>query len=282
MIQMACMYCGQPIPTEEAPVFRRIECPGCRRSIPVPARKPDAGRAAPAEREDWTGKSNEEIAEQLLTPKPTKEQLRREAMKMALSPLLPRYDDLTLFALSLSFLLLWLIDEGLRREWPLAVSLTLGRYSVLMIAAGFGMACSLVNVFLAREKSRLEKRAMLWFAVCVTAVTGIYAGRLSLAESQGWLIIFPAWNVLNGALLLLLTRAGVIDTDCIVDEQATFNQILITAVVVPILLTVCLYVFELHWATTFSIAAGYTMTLHHALDHLFSKRRPAPAQAECR
>lgn len=84
------------------------------------------------------------------------------------APLLPQFDDLTLFA-------------------------------------GFGMVCSLVNVFLQREKPHFEKRAMLWFAVLATGGTGLYAGWLMLDRTPGWLMIFPAWNILNGALLLLLS-----------------------------------------------------------------------------
>lgn len=78
---------------------------------------------------------------------------------------------------------------------------------------------------------------MLLFAVLVTGGTGLYAGWLMLDRSRGWLIIFPVWNIVNGALLLVLARLRIIDTDCIVDEKATFGQVLLTAIVVPILLT---------------------------------------------
>ncbi len=81
--------------------------------------------------------------------------------KLWLAPRLPQYDDLTLFALSLAFLLLALIDGQLRRD----LFGTLSKYPIGELMA-----------------------------------------------------------------LLLLTRVGVGDTDCIIDEEATFAQVLVTAV----------------------------------------------------
>jgi hypothetical protein len=69
----------------------------------------------------------------------------------------------------------------------------------------------------------------------------------------------------------VLTYAGIIDTECIIEKTATFRQILITAITVPILLTTCLYIFDLHWAITFSIATAYTMNLHNVLHYLWSE-----------
>ncbi|MHC4302444.1 MAG: hypothetical protein ACYS7Y_34730 [Planctomycetota bacterium] len=190
---------------------------------------------------------------------------------MLLLPLLPRYDDLTLFALSLAFLLLVLISAELRQDLARAFSAELGtHYVLLLLLAVLGMVCSFVNVFLQRKRYEFEKQAMLAFAVLVTAGTGIYAGYLMLDRSQGWLMVFPAWNILDGGLLLLLARAGIVDTECITDEKATFKQVLITAIAVPILLTTCLFLFDLYWATTFSIATAYTMNLHKTLRYLFS------------
>lgn len=283
MIEFSCMYCGQPVRVGEEPVRKRMECPGCGHSIPVRARKPgealqaaNARSPAPTEAEGWAGKSDEEIVEQLLSPTLTKAQQRQRVARMLLSPLLPQYDDLTLFALSLAFLLLGLIDAKLRQDLAAAYAWQSGgRLPVLVLVAAFGMVCSLINVFLHREKSDFEKRAMLLFAVFVTAGTGIYAGWLMLRHRRGWLLVFPAWNIFNGGLLLALARFGVIDTDCITDEEATFAQVLVTAVAVPILLTVCYYLFELHWAVTFSVTVAYAMSLHKGLRSLFGRRKPA-------
>lgn len=279
MVEFSCMYCGKSVRTEEAPAHKHMECPACGHSIPVREHKPhdtprsalDACTDAPDEGKNWAGKSDEEIARLLLSTTCSEEEREQRAARMVLLPLLPQYDDLTLFALGLAFLLLVLISPESRRDLTTAFSIGFGaRLLLLLLLAAIGMVCSLVNVFLRRKKSDLEKWAMLLFAVFVTAGTGIYAGWLMLDQSQGWLIVFPAWNILNGGLLLVLTRAHIINTECIIDEKATFGQVLITAIAVPVLLTTCLYLFELHWATTFSIATAYTMSLHNALRHLMS------------
>lgn len=271
------MYCGSNVRAEEPTAYRRVKCPACGHSIAVRNRKiGNALRSAPDNRTDtsdegidWEGMSDEQIAGKLLSRTFSEDEPDKNAAKMLLSPLIPKYDDLKLFALSLAFLLLVLIDRELRQDVTKAFTGELGpRVTVLFFFACFGMVCSLVNIFMQREKSELEKRAMLLFAILVTGGTGIYTGWLMLSQSRGWLMIFPAWNIINGVLLLLLMRAGIIDTDCIISRKAAFGQIVVTAVVIPILLTSCLYLFELHWAITFSIATVYTMNLHGALGRL--------------
>lgn len=279
MIEFSCMYCGNNVWAEESTAYRRVKCPACGHSIAVHNRKigsalscaTDSSTNAPDK--DWEDMSDEQIAEKLLSPTLSAGESDKYAAKMLLSPLLPQYDDLKLFSLSLAFVLLVLIDGELRQVVTKAFFAELGpRITVLFLFAGFGMVCSLVNIFLQRQKSEFEKRAMLLFAILVTGGTGIYTGWLMLGQSRGWLLIFPAWNILNGVLLLVLTRAGVIDTECIISKKAAFGQIVVTAVAIPILLTSCLYLFELHWAATFSITTVYTMNLHGALSRLLEPK----------
>jgi DNA-directed RNA polymerase subunit RPC12/RpoP len=280
MVEFRCIYCGRPVQTEESPACQRVRCPACGHSVPVRGRKlgdsrhggPPAGSDTLGDAGNWAAKSNEEIAAQLLAPAPTAEERRRQALKMLLAPLLPRYDDLTLFTLSLAFLFLLLIDETSRRDLTAALLAMHGdKAPLLFLFTAFGMVCALVGVFLRRKKSEFQKRAMLLFAAYVTAGTGIYAGWRMLDRSQIWLIVFPAWNIMDGALLLLLLYARVVDTECILDEKATFGQVVVTLLAVPILLTTCRYLFVLHWSITFSIAVAYTMSLHRILRRRLSE-----------
>jgi DNA-directed RNA polymerase subunit RPC12/RpoP len=271
MIEFPCIYCGRPVRAEESATYQQVPCPACGHAVPVRRQKPaELPHEAPrvGSGADWSGKSNEEIAEQLLSRTRDPEERAIRGVRKLLAPLLPQYDDLTLFTLSLAFLLLLWIDETSRQDLLAFLHARhADRTPVLFLFLGFGIACSLIGVFWRRKRSEFEKGAMLFFAVLVTAGTGIYAGWLMLGRSPGWLIVFPAWNILNGALLLLLTHARIIDTECIVDDKATFGQVVVTALAVPLLLTTCRYLFELHWATTFSIAAAYTLNLHNVLRH---------------
>ncbi|MCX5645262.1 MAG: hypothetical protein NTZ17_11360 [Phycisphaerae bacterium] len=296
MIEFSRIYCGRSIRIGADLIRQRIKCPARGHPVLVCEKKPeDASGPVPEEEakkaqaaDFWAAKSDQEIAESLLLPAEvlTEQQRRRRADQQLFSFLVPRYDDLTLFALGLLFVLLWLIGPDLQQNliglftsrWPRGQVMVL--LVVVAAAATVGLALSLVNVFLRREKSAPEKCAMLAFAITVTAATGLYAGGRLLTHSEGGLLVFPAWNILNAGLLLLLFRLGVVDTDGIVDEQASVAQVVITVICVPVLLTVCRYYFELHWAVTFSIAVAYTLSLHNGIRAVFGVRRPAPRRTQ--
>lgn len=282
------MYCGRPVRAGERLIVEGVKCPACGHVVVAPEKTPDNARepvlADRGRREKvaafWATKSDQEIAECLLPAEVmTEQQRRRRTIQGLFSFLIPRYDDLTLFALGLSFVLLWFMDPAVQQDLigvftsPVArdealVVLVVGAATVVL-----GMGLSLVNVFFRREKSSLEKFAMLIFAVVVTAGAGFYAGGRLLGQFKGWLLIFPGWNILNAYLLILFCMIGA-DANCITDEPASFGQLLLTSICVPVLLVVCQY-FELHWAVTFSIAAAYTMSLHNGIREVFGGRRPS-------
>jgi DNA-directed RNA polymerase subunit RPC12/RpoP len=280
MMEFRCFHCGRLVRAEESAGHQQVPCPTCGHPVPVGGRRPDnhwhAGprvhNGTPTAAEDWASKSNEEIAEQLLARARNPENSNAWALKTLLSPLLPDCDDLTLFAVSLAFLLLVLIDATVRQDLPVVFH-ALGGYGapLLSLFLVFGMACSFVSIFLKRKKPEFMRWAMPVFAMYVTAGTGLYAGWVMLGRSPVWLMVFPAWNILNGLALLVLLRVCVFDTECIVDEKATFGQIIIASLAVVVLLMVCRCLFRLHWAATCSIAVAYTMNLHNILRHRMTR-----------
>jgi len=287
MIEFSCIYCGQPVRAGEKLARKRILCPTCGHSIVVRKKGPGAALKSTRRGGDdetrkdaghWADRSDEEIVDELLSRTFTKQERRKRAVKKLLSPLLPRYDDLTLFSLGLTFVLLWSINGDLRRDLVKAFSSDFpGELTALLALAVIGLGISLLNVFWRRDKSEFERLALLIFAVLVTAGTGVYSGWIMLQGTRGWLLVFPAWNLLNGGLLLLLFRFGIVDTDCIIDKKATFAQVIVTVISATVLLLVCQCYFELHWSLTFSIAVAYTMSLHNTLRDLFGRRPPPPA-----
>lgn len=285
MIHFACVYCGKKIRAKDGLAHSQIKCPACGHTIRVKS-APDSGPASTEERDSadttpgealrWQGKSDREIARELLKHQPlTEEQKSQQATRQALSSWMPHYDSLTLFALSSTFIILLLLKPDVKPPpmshvvakplgnvvWALARHL-----SILIPLAGVGMVLSLVGVFYQKPKPMEVKWLMLCFAVMVTAGTGIYAGYIALMTvSQRWLIVFPAWNVLSAAIPLLLFRVGLLDTDVILDTQTRFWQVIVTLAVTTVLLVMCLYVFKMHWAVAYSICVSYTMSLNHAI-----------------
>jgi hypothetical protein len=215
--------------------------------------------------EYWAHKSDEEIVEILLEG--------GEEAEVTRPFFFPRYDDLTLFTLSVTLLFLLMTNGQLQNS--LVTFLTsgyqhLGFYVLLAMWAG-GMVLSMVTVFFDRRKSDFEKHLLLIFAVGITAGTGIYAGILMFESFRSWLLIFPIWNILSGVILILYFRTGVVTTKCISDEHASFVDIVTSLIAMTILLAVCQYVFKLHWVYTYSIAVCYTMSLHSVLQDFFPK-----------
>jgi DNA-directed RNA polymerase subunit RPC12/RpoP len=295
------MYCGRKIWAKDRLAHTQVKCPACGHTIRVkPAdarthadREESREDTGPTDGPNWQGMSDREIARELRKRRPlTEQEQKRQATRRALSPFMPHYDSLTLFALSSTFLVLLLLGPNVspsrytlgsrytvgsrvptpqrpseplvRVVWSLA-----GHFAVLVPLAGIGMILSLLGVFYPKPKPEMVKWLMLCFAVVVTGGTGIYAGYIWLTTTRGWLVVFPAWNILNAAIPLLLFRAGLLDTELILDTAARLSQVVVTLIVTTALLALCLYVFKLHWAIAYSICVGYTMSLNHAITDVF-------------
>jgi DNA-directed RNA polymerase subunit RPC12/RpoP len=288
VIHFTCAYCGRKIRARDTQACRKAKCPACGHTVRVPRKQapPVTAEAqgqpenAQTDREEqWEGKSDKEIAKLLLGKTLMPEERVQSAAQRVLAPLVPQYDDLTIFALSAAFLLLYLIGPGItvdlfqdymNRQLEGTVVLRPARIGMLSVLAGVGMIASLVGVFFDWQKPRPVKLLMLSFAVLATGGIGIYAGLVTLRTTRGWLMmVFPLWNVINGAILLLMFGGSIMDAECVVDRRPRPSQIVVTLISISLLLAICRYAFNLHWAITYSICVCYTMSLNHTLQDLF-------------
>ncbi|HOX06219.1 MAG TPA: hypothetical protein PK280_07445 [Planctomycetota bacterium] len=192
---------------------------------------------------------------------------RRRRWGVLIRFFVPRYDELSLFVMSLAFLSLFVADAGMRAGCRRHLAAELWDPRTYLVVAPFaaGLLFSLFNVFVTRRKSGFEKSAMLFFAVVVSAGTGIVAGVQMLEGFHGWMLVFPIWNIANGVLLLLLDRLCILDQDNIADEEATLDQVLLGALVVLAVLLVCHGVCRLHWSVTLSICVAYATNVNWAM-----------------
>ena len=271
MIRFACIYCGYPVSAEEELAGRKIECPACGHFVRVRPHQPgdalktsgdDSNRHGATDIDHWQDKSNEEIMEWVRSQTRSKAAQRLEAAKRSCGPVLPHYDDLTLFALSMTFMLLSVLNADLRGELMLVFAAgNIGFETILLAMAALGMVLSFVNALLKREKSDFEKVMMLFFALIVTTGTSLYAGNIVLQMHGNWLIVFPAWNGIHAILLFVLAGFGILDTDCITDEPTSLSEMGVAVASIAILLVVCQFVFRLHWVVAYSVAICYTMSL---------------------
>lgn len=257
MIRFKCQNCGRKIRTSEEFAGKRAKCPKCKSLVIVPK---------------WADKSNAEIARQLLHSKPSDDSAQVPEKKKR-SFLSPRYDEATLFSMSIAFILLCLTSKTMRTDLHKLTFQVFNFYiAILVLCFVGGLVFSIFHAFSTRQKSVGEKAAMLLFAVFVSAGTGIYAGRHMLQTSTGWLIVFPIRNIIYGGLLLLMLRARVIDVTCISDQDATRPQIILGLIAVLIIVICCQFWFRLHWAITFSICIVYTTSFDRAVQSVFGRR----------
>ena len=274
MAQLSCVYCGRKLQIKGHCTYGRGRCPSCRHIIFIPRQgrvEEVVNQKNVKDRTDWSKFSDEQVAEMLrlqmrASEMPDEQEIRRQKWKTRLRAFIPSYDEVTLFTLSFSFIAIYLMSGRLREDFYYLVGKT-GDWEIIaaVLAAAAGMLLSLIGVFSKRKKYDFEKYPILFFAVAVTAGTGIYAGYMVLEESKGWLIIFPAWNIVNGAILILLFRFGILDTECIVENGFDFLQILASAAIAGLILALCNYVFKMHWVISYSICVCYTISINDAI-----------------
>jgi hypothetical protein len=272
MIRFTCEKCGKKIRTSSKSAGKKEKCPKCKSPVTVPS---------------LADKSDAEIVREVLDAKPRRDSRHRAEGKRR-SLLRPHYDEVTLFSMSVIFVLLLLMSKTMRGDLHKAVSrlfedgdaqAVMGFILLLVIFLG-GAAYCIFHAFSAREKSVPEKAAMLFFALLVSGGIGMYAGKHMLETSTGWLMLFPIWNVIYGGLLLMklgrlfaAVRYGrPIDVSYISDENATRRQIMLGLIAVVIIIICCQFWFGLHWAVTFSICIAYTTSLDKAVRSVFGRR----------
>lgn len=276
MIRFKCIYCGQKITARDDGAGKKGNCPKCKHPVVVP----------------WATKGRPAISvektEPLQHPKDTATRWDPAFTKPRDLPgyedndlaelcgektgwFIPVYDELSLFLMAVTLILLGLANAPMREQihnWMKSQSVHIYLWAVIVLG---GVCLSIYHVFTTREKTDIEKMIMLIFAVLTNAGAGIVAGVYVIKNSDvhNWLIVFPIWNIINGVLLLLMLRFRIIDTECISDRDATITDVIIGLAAVLVIFILCNYVFKLYWAITFSICIIYATSFDKALQSVF-------------
>ncbi|MCX7010518.1 MAG: hypothetical protein NTY53_25290 [Kiritimatiellaeota bacterium] len=184
---------------------------------------------------------------------------------------IPRYNELVLYLMSLAFVLVFFTDGKLKAEIFDKFKFYDPREYIFMFLISTGILLSLFHGLTNLPMSSLEKFPMFFFAVIVSGGSGIAAGMHMWKESSGLLLVFPVWNIINGAVLLILFRLRVITPDVIVDEPVRPLQILLGSIVVISTFLVCRFLFAMYWAITFSICVAYATNIDATVQDLFAR-----------
>lgn len=210
-------------------------------------------------------KSEEEIDQEV------EEEWKKEKIeiKSAISFFIPRYNELSIFIISFSLMYLLAVSKPFKKVAGSYVASGDPRGIIVLLMMIGGMSFSIFHVFSQKEKGVLDKALMLYFTVIVSGLIGLTASVHILEEAKGIFILFPIWNIINCALLLLLYRFSIIDISAISDIDITPTQLLIGTSTALAVLVVCHFFLEYHWSITFSIAVAYATSINHAVEKIF-------------
>ena len=288
MLKIKCVYCGQKILAGDDKMGTKARCPKCGHVIFInDAAMLDKKPKEPAEGEidlllDRSAVERKERVDEYRVKEMQKGFLRKW--------LAPDFDELSMFLMVAAAVLVAMTNNGIGNnieKFVQAVSdIKPGKDTIVLLgiitfALLGGATLPVIHVFSKRKKYEWEKVVMLVFAVVFTAGSGIVAGQAMLKDagqgfdlsfnSKPWLLqlvlligvlkwkaVFPLWNIANGILMLVLLRAGIIDTECIADRDAKLWEVFLGLAILAAVFVVCQYGFKTHWAVTYSICIVYS------------------------
>jgi hypothetical protein len=194
-------------------------------------------------------------------------------MKTFFRHFIPRYDELTLFVMSLTCLLIFLANTDVLKDAQFSLSRGDLPSSLLLIVFFGGMGLSVYHIIVRRIKTDFEKLLMLFFAIILNAASGITGGTYALEHSQGYVAVFPIVNMANGTLLLMLLREGAINETSIVESTIQFRFVCLASGLAVLVFFICQHLLKFYWASTFSICVAYTTNISRPIIMVFSRPR---------
>jgi hypothetical protein len=283
MIRFLCPYCREKNNVADNLEGKQSTCTACNRDIPVPFRD-DFSSVLP---DEAVAKSN---FDQTLDKHP-----RMKFYRFMQSFLDVSFDELSIFIMSSSFLLLFCISKVLRqdiyklfryfhrevassgsdREVATNTALLVILSVVTLLPFIIGLFVSIYNVFTDREKGPWTKYFMVSFAWLMSLIGGFACGFHMLVQAYiadiWFLTIFPLINLANTILLLIKfhVRFGhhrktpsslymTID-ESIKDDDTTVPEVMVASAVSVFVILITTFAFGFHWSVAFSICTVYAI-----------------------
>ncbi len=173
-------------------------------------------------------------------------------------PLIPRYNEITLFLISLTCILIYITQP---------------QFCISIIILGPGIVIAMYHVFSSREKNEWERSLMLYLACFTNVVSGFAAGIYIFVNSANPIfIILAVCNILNCFLLPFKYVVSFGDGSSFDNDDATFTEIIFGSIVIIITFLICHFIFEIFWAFTFSTCITYACNVNRVVNQfLFSR-----------
>jgi len=143
----------------------------------------------------------------------------------------------------------------------------------LLILPALGLLYALYFGLTTGPLTSKSREALLFFAVVVNLLSGIAAGVRMISESNGWLLVFPIWNLANCVILLVIFFTFAEDErfhrEAIQDLRANRFVIVLCYGLVLLAFVICHKHFELHWTATLSVCVTVSANFSTVLEYFF-------------
>ena len=288
MIKFECQMCRHKLVASDKEAGRQIKCPNCFAAwiVPEPTYIKMRRRVHSKQEQSSTEPSSKSEEAKEPSTEESREYLDEDVPDDSSGFFDIKFNETVLFAMSFMFLLLFMIDSGMRQDlydfiwsvcgasgWTATMSILF-----LFVPFGFGMALCVFHAFSGKGKSSFEEGLMLFFAVAISAGTGIYIGWYILRGGGNiLLILFGIWN-LAYSVLLIFQFESIVFTEkdfngaYISGRNATMGEILLSSVSATTILLCCEYLVKFDWIISYSICITYTTSLEKQIQRLLLKK----------
>jgi len=275
MLRFKCKMCGQEILASDKDAGGKTKCPNCfsLQTVPEPFYVKMRAKAQKTPH-PLPGRDGVQAAEPDESRQSQDEYIEEDIDEKYSSLINLQFNEASLFVMSFAFLALFAIDQNVHQNMHAFLLRLCGGGNwvallgiiFLLLPFSLGLVLSVFHAFSIRQKSFFDKALMLFFAVGITAGTGICMEWYILSTAKNlWLTIFALCNLFYSGLLIFKFEGIVIENDLdgnyISDRNAAIGQILFGMATALVLLLVCRFWLKFHWVVTYSICITYITAL---------------------
>ncbi len=183
---------------------------------------------------------------------------------------IPRYTEIRLFLMSLTFLLVFATNSTIRNKY--LTDIVNEDAGLVLLVIFLGIWLSIYNAFSPKKITEFSKIFLLIYAIVINVIISAEAYNYISKNEHGLYIIFPILNVVNAFVLCMLFKRNIMTTNSIIEKQTKYSEIIVGSILVSAIFFVSQYILGNYWAVTFSICLAYASNLNELISDIFSKK----------
>lgn len=191
----------------------------------------------------------------------------------------PSYNELHLSLMAFTFFIL----VGL--NWSELYPGTITKFFIYFAVMFIGSIISIYHLFIIRNKKDIEKNFMLFFALIMCIISGIFGGIYAIEHNPiSIFTLFPLMNVIQAIIIIMFIymdkdtpdkQDKIFSSENISDRDYSPKNLIIGLPAIILIIFLGQYVFRLHPILIFSFSLTYTTIISNALIklNLFKPKR---------